>query len=99
MSAVATSLMTLLVGVELTHSVERQTLCSAVHVFLLPLEAAGSVIGVSTPLDSPSPLNAMGTAGSAKNKQKITNFISPEWRSLVISSNVDVCVTNAIEQS
>ena len=45
MSAVATSLMTLLVGVEVvvgvavTHPVERQTLCSAVHVFLSPLEA------------------------------------------------------------
>ena len=39
MYAVANSLMTLLVGVEVTHPVERQTLCSAVHVFLSQLEA------------------------------------------------------------
>ena len=76
MSAVATSLMTLLVGVEVvvgvevTHPVERQTLCSAVHVFLSPLEAAGSVIGGSTPQDSCSPVDTVGTAGSANNKNQ-----------------------------
>ena len=79
MSAVATSLMTLLIGVEVTHPVERQTLCSAVHVFLSLLEAAGSVIGGSTPLDSSSPLDTVGTADSANNRNQII-FITINYK-------------------
>ena len=68
-------------------------------MFLSPLEAAGSVIGGSIPLDT------VGREGSAKIKNQIIvittyyKFISSEWRSLVISSNVEVCVTTTSEQS